>query len=114
MQTLKSFTMFDNVGEPYTSDMFSCISYSQSGSDIVLEVGGNGSDFDIEIQGQCNVKDNLIWTSISLVNLNDFTTSVSITKNGIYAGSVNGLTRIRGEVKNINRGNLTVFGKITN
>lgn len=107
MKILQSFLFFDGAIETATSNVL----FHSSGSDLTIQIDSEiGDTFTLVIEGLANDKSEE-WVVLKGVNMNDFSSTNSITTNGIYSFGVAGINHIRAKITAID-GTLTVFGKL--
>lgn len=108
MNVISNFKFFENASSAGESRIF----YNPNkGSVLVLEIQATG-DVEIEMQGLVNVElANPNFTSLAAIDLNSLSKTESITKSGIYAFGIDGVSQVRVVVKSIT-GSVTVFGRL--
>lgn len=107
MNIYNNFKFFDTVLTPQTSNVLSNVNQSQ----LVLQVGGTATSFVIEVSGRVNIE-SANFETIGVFNNTDFSTSQSITANGIYTIGIDGYSEIKAEIKSVSGGSVTAFGKV--
>lgn len=108
MATLNSEQIFKDQKKPKISEP---ISMSSNAVDIIVQVEGTGT-FSLNLKGVVNPEsENYIL--LNSVNMNDFSTSNNISKNGIYSFSGTGFSKIKCELVNISGGSIDVYAKVT-
>ncbi|MEI6296272.1 MAG: hypothetical protein WCO84_01320 [bacterium] len=110
MQTLQAFTLLPVTNEATFSQPI--FLGGGGGNDITLEVFGDATGFALEFQGKCE-EEKIPWSKLMVTNLNDFTTTNSIIKTGIYKASLIGLSVVRVELKSITTGVVDVYCRLT-
>ena len=102
---IRGFPFFKEVEAAGESEPF----VNHCCSDGTIEFKGTATSFSAEIQGCVDREGEVQWTTLSVVNLSDFSTTSSITGKGIYSVSAMGVS-IRIKINSISGGNLTVTG----
>ena len=92
MANLANFKFFDTDSTDTISQVFV---NPNKGSSMTLEVNNSGSaDFDLVVEGKSDMQGSS-WFEITALSLNGFVPLESITEEGLYVFSVEGLTSIR-------------------
>lgn len=79
---------------------------------LTLEVSGDATGLIIIPEGIVNYK-TTTWSPLSLIALEDFTISNSITKNGIYSLDITGLCKIRFNLTAIISGAVNIVARVS-
>lgn len=85
---------------------------STQGDVLTLEVSGNGSGVSLEVSGLVDI-DSEVYTPLAGINLTNFDIANTISGNGIYQYGVDGVARIKVELKAISGGTITAFARLT-
>lgn len=108
MNVLSNFVFFENAdGNAISDNEMMIINRS---SQLIVQVSGGAVGLTLEIQGYSDCKANT-WQSLACINLADFNVTSSIGGDGIYAIPVDGVQRVRAEIKAINGGTCSCFVK---
>lgn len=108
MQTLQSFIFFENAdGNAVSNELGS----PNRSSQLILQVSGGAVGLTMEVQGVTDTNHG-DFQSLAVINLNQLSKATNITGDGIYAVPMDGVSRVRCEIKAINGGTVTAYGRL--
>jgi hypothetical protein len=108
MNNLNNFKFFSGATAIAESNV---LSNPNHGSQLVLEVSGTATSFTLSVKGKVDAE-NIAYTSLGIINASDYSTSSTITDNGIYIIGVDGIGGIKLNLTAVSGGNVTAFGKL--
>lgn len=107
MKILNDFIFFSNAAAAGESNV---LSNPNLGSQIIVQAGGNATNFEVQILGQADI--NADFTPLSCINMTSFDVDSKITAAGIYAVPADGICKIKAKVNSVAGGKVTVFGRL--
>ena len=107
MKVLENFIFFDKAISTGESNV---LSNPNLGSQIIVQVGGTATAFEVQVLGQADINAN--FEPLSCINMGNFDVDNKITAAGIYAVPASGICKIKTIVNSVAGGAVTVFGKI--
>lgn len=108
MQTLQSFVFFENADANAVSNELGSPNRS---SQLILQVSGNPTGLNMEVQGVTDIYHG-DYQPLAVINLVQLSKQTTVTAEGIYAVPMDGISRVRCEIKGINGGSVTVYGRL--
>ena len=106
MQVLSGFKFFDKETTPISSNIL----YNTNGSLLVLQVSGDANSFSFSIYGKVNAEADE-YVRLQAINIEDFSLTNSISTNGIYNVSIDGISSLYIELESVDD-EITVYGKV--
>lgn len=106
MAAINSFPFFKRVNEAKISDVYR----SHANTDASIEVKGDASAFNLEVQACIDIEDAENWVTLGVIDENSYDILNAISKPGIYSFSVMG-KNVRVKINSVSGGDLTVTGK---
>lgn len=107
MAIIDSIIFFDKS----TSSGESSVSISNiRGSQLVVQVSGSATAFELHIKGALDKVSNTV--SLGCINTKTFDVSHKITSNGIYAIAVDGMVNISAEIVSVTGGNVSAVARL--
>lgn len=109
MNHIQGFSFFRDATAAGESPIFVSHVYT----DATIEVKGDASEFEIEVQGCLDRESPESWTTLCMIDESDLKSKLNITANGIYSFSAMGKS-VRVKINSISGGAVTVTGMFLN
>lgn len=107
MKVLDNFIFFSDATSASESNI---LSNPNLGSQLIVQASGEATSFEVQILGQTDI--NADFVSLSCISMTNFDVGENISATGIYAVPVDGVVKIKAEIKSVAGGGITVFGKL--
>ena len=105
---LNTFLFHDDATSAETS---AALSNPNSGSLLTIEVSGESSSVELVVQGVSDPNNDGQWSDLAILDSSNMDLLESINKNGIYLISIDGVKRVRTDLRDTN-GRVRVFGTV--
>ena len=109
MNAIQNFKFFDEAAAAGESNVFISHCYT----DATIEIKGDATAFNVEVQACIDIETEPEWTTLCVVDESNFNTLTSLTAKGLYSFSAMGKS-VRVKINSVSGGSLTIVGKFLN
>lgn len=107
MEIMNNFYAFKDVTAPAESEP----TVNIKGESLTVQVDGTGTGVSLQLMGCADLKSDEYYTITGFTS--NFETTDTITANGLYTFSIDGLGRFKFSLSAIGGGSVTVFCRMT-